>query len=135
MPQNKAVDNRHELYLVPNPDPFAQNSGPDVEHNDTVEALYDTINDHNFPFISRVKKSYTVTRPSNPVQESTLDKTEEEYMSPEYNIPKVAEQGEVGNYKLLYSTCCHETAQFYGNCILYKTFMSITRHEFILGNL
>jgi hypothetical protein len=100
--QNKAADDVYhvnepdvwsEIERIDHPDPFAQNSGPDVEHNDTVEALYDTINDHNFPFISRVKKSYTVTRPSNPVQESTLDKTEEEYMSPEYNIPKVAEQG------------------------------------------
>ena len=87
-----------EIERIDHPDPFAQNSGHDVENNDIEEALYDSIDDYNIPLVPRGKSSYEFTQLSNPVQESTPDKTVEEQMTPEYNIPKVPEQGEVGNY-------------------------------------
>ena len=105
--QNKAADVVYyvnepdvwsEIERIDHPDPFAQNSAHDVEHNDIEEALYDSIDDYNIPLVPRGKKSYEFTQLSNPVQESTPDKTVEEQMTPEYNIPKVPEQGEAGNY-------------------------------------
>ena len=104
--QNKAADDVYhvnepdvwsEIERNDDPDPFAQSNAPDVEHNDTEEALYDTIDDYNIPLIPRGKKSYEFSQLSNPVQESTPDKTLGEQVIPENNIPEVAEQGEVGN--------------------------------------